>query len=239
MKTVIQGERGYTSICNQRGILYISLPRSVSGGKQRRITTGLSDTSANRVAATKLQVIIDSDIERNDFDITLQRYIKKHKRDDALAQLKLADVSIAQLYEEYVELRKNSTSISTHKSIYERNLKALRQCPHKNVMDASKIATWLFAKFTHDSALRTLTQINACVKWAMGVGRIPAINNPYPHTIKAAAGKKKKKKEIEFYTAEERDLILHHAAKISGGGYDIYLRLLELLFLKTGTGKHF
>jgi integrase len=230
MRTIVQGERGYTSVREQNGLLYVGLPRQVSGGKQRHLSTGLQDTLPNIEKARKLCKLLDTDIERNDFDITLERYRPKHKRQSREIKPKI-QITLTMLYAQYSSSKKEVTSPSTHKSVYQNNLDKITQCPCQTVLDARGVAQWLLTRFTRDSARRTLVQVNAAIKWGMGTGLIPIENNPYPSVIKNLQGKSKKKKKIEYYSNTERDLIIDCGYRYSADKYSVNAEILELLFL--------
>jgi integrase len=241
MKTVVFGDRGCTTIRVQRGFLYVGLPRQCSGGKQRSIATGLSDTTENREKVQNLQRIIDGDVERNDFDTTLERYKQKHRRSGAFPEAKGSGrkkkeeekkpLTLVELYSEYCADRKLSTSPSTHKSIYQTNLTKFSQCPHQDPLEARKISAWLNSQFTSESSLRSLVQINAAVKWGMGLRIIIQGDNLYPTLINSVRGKGKKRKEIEYYSIEERDRIIYSAYEYGSKFAVNVAELCDLLFL--------
>lgn len=247
MRTISSGERGRAVIREHGGLLYIGLPRNCSGGKQRAMGTGLKHTESGIKSAQIYLDRINSDLAANDFDLSLERYKPKHQRAEVREKYKKQPtVIIAQpqppilhsLYTDYIEVKRINCSPSTYKSVYSINLARFADSPHPLITEAESIAKWLLEQFTPDSALRSLVQIGACWRWAQGVGRIDrGEHNPYPFLISSLKGSKKKQGVIEYYSLEQRDLIISKGyefttLKMSKGGFNsLYAPLLELLFL--------
>ncbi|MBC6472079.1 MAG: DUF3596 domain-containing protein [Hormoscilla sp. GM102CHS1] len=92
--------KGKVGVRSFQGMLSLRLPRFLFGGQQKIISLRLQDNPTNRKQAEfKAREI---DIDKGDFDQTLNRYglrekLRSHPDDD-----KVIPVSLAKLYEKYI-----------------------------------------------------------------------------------------------------------------------------------------
>jgi len=70
-------------IGTSKGYLYIHIPRGLTGGKQKRIWGFGFDTAENQLEAELALSVIQRDIDYNEFDTTLQKYIPAAKTESS------------------------------------------------------------------------------------------------------------------------------------------------------------
>ncbi|MBE9171395.1 tyrosine-type recombinase/integrase [Pleurocapsales cyanobacterium LEGE 06147] len=195
--------------------LRIRLPRSLFAGKSKYIALGLDDTPKNQVYAEKRIDLINSDILNDCFDLTLERYKPQAKKQAHIAKLQaLTAPKIDQLYQRYIEVRKDQVSPNTYLKNY---LHWLARLQDENVPSdalevsqegAVKLLEYLSGKYTNNANKRLFDQLNACCIWAIGAGAIKTDYNPYSKAKNLIPATKKKRKLPAYFSKEEIGQIL-------------------------------
>ncbi|WP_238178472.1 Arm DNA-binding domain-containing protein [Calothrix sp. 336/3] len=200
-------------------------------GKRYYLSTGFTDSVANRKVAEMKARQIELDIMSGNFDPTLAKY----KPEGLLAKVTpsispIAPVSLIDLWESYIEFKRSSLSPSTLAKDVKRVTRCIEiELPVKTVGDAIAIRDWLIANKTPNTCKRLLTQISACCDWAVKSGSIE--KNPFEDMagdIKIPKGEKEDT-DINAFTQEERDKIIE--AFKQSRHYRHYTPLIEFLFL--------
>jgi integrase len=200
-------------------------------GKRYYLSTGFTDTVANRKVAEMKARQIELDIISANFDPTLAKY----KPESLLAKITpsitpVAAASLVDLWDSYINFKRGSLSPST----LAKDVKRVSRCininlPVKSVADGIAIRDWLIANKTPNSCKRILTQISACCDWAVKSGLIK--ENPFEDMagdIKIPKGEREDT-DINAFTQEERDRIIQ--AFKESRYYKYYASLIEFLFM--------
>ena len=206
------------------------------GGKRHYLSTGFSDTPANRKLAEMKARQIELDILSNNFDPTLVKY-KPQPIPTPITPITPAPVAqpaLDELWEQYTEFKRPSLSPNTLIKEFATTRRCIEQhLPTKALADAIAIRDWVVANRSPDAAKRFLTQVSACCYWAMKSGIIP--HNPFDGmALEVKLPKNRannREKEIDPFTAEERDAIIQ--AFEQNRYYRHYAPFVSFLF-KTG-----
>ncbi|MEL6462084.1 MAG: tyrosine-type recombinase/integrase [Cyanobacteria bacterium J06621_15] len=204
-------------------------------GKRYYLSTGFSDTVANRKLAEMKAKQIELDMLSGNFDPTLTKY----KPESLVARVKASTpppqptqvaASLADLWESYIDFKRSSLSPST----LAKDVKRVSRCinvhlPFKTLDKAVAIRDWLVANKTPNSCKRMLTQISACCDWAVKSSLIE--ENPFGDMASDIKIPKASKEDadINAFTQEERDRIIQ--AFKDSRYYKHYASLIEFLFL--------
>jgi integrase len=200
-------------------------------GKRYYLSTGFTDSVANRKVAEMKARQIELDILSGNFDPTLAKYKPEaslHKVTPSITPIEAT--SLVDLWESYVEFKRSSLSPST----LAKDIKRISRCldielPVKSVNDAIAIRDWLIANKTPNTCKRILTQISACCDWAVKSQLIE--KNPFEDMagdIKIPKGEKEET-DINAFSLEERDRII--SAFKENRYYKHYASLIEFLFM--------
>ncbi|MGB6297140.1 MAG: tyrosine-type recombinase/integrase [Rivularia sp. (in: cyanobacteria)] len=204
-------------------------------GKRYYLSTGFSDTVANRKLAEMKAKQIELDMLSGNFDPTLAKYkpeslIAKVKPSTPPPQPAEVAASLADLWESYIDFKRSSLSPST----LAKDVQRVRNCinvhlPFKTLDKAVAIRDWLVANKTPNSCKRMLTQISACCDWALKSGLIE--ENPFGDMASDIIVPKASKEDadINAFTQEERDRIIQ--AFKDSRYYKHYAPLIEFLFM--------
>ena len=196
------GRKGTVGVENNGGTLRLRLPRHVYGGRQKYLYLGLNDTKENRKTARAKAQIIESDIFFDRFDPTLVKY-KPRVYPYPEAKPQASDLTLTQLWQQYVDFKSKQLSPSSLKD-FRRVSNHIAALPDKSLKSAKQIARHLQEFLSADAAKRTLTQINACCKWAVEQELIE--ENPFDGMARRV--KVRHQQSINPFTTVERDLII-------------------------------
>ena len=187
------------------------------GGKRHYLSTGFTDTQANRKLAEMKAKQIELDILCNNFDITLGRYKPQSQQDIFTPSAKDGVsageedsseryVSLADLWDSYTEYKKSSLSPSTLAKDYKKFYRCINvHLPVKTLDKAVAIRDWLIANRSPLSAKKIMTQFCACCNWAVKSQLID--DNPFEgmaSDIKLPKGESQET-DINPFSVEERD----------------------------------
>lgn len=131
-------------------------------GKRYYLSTGFTDSVANRKVAEMKARQIELDILSGNFDPTLAKYKPESLQAKVTPSITpIAPASLVDLWESYIEFKRSSLSPST----LAKDVKRITRCidldlPVKSVADAIAIRDWLIANKTPNSCKRILTQIS-------------------------------------------------------------------------------
>jgi integrase len=182
-----------------------------------------------------LQVALDIDNEC--FDFTLEKYkqssvasiqAKVAESAKQLKTVKTKSVDLIDLWSKYIEYKKPSVSPSTYTVDYVRRIgNTLKALPTTDIYEAIEIRNWLVSNKPLPQVKKILTQLNACLDWAIESGL--AESNPfYGMAAKVKLPKATSDDDINPYTASERDSIIE-AFKLNKH-YSKYSALVEFIF---------
>lgn len=114
---------------------------------------------------------------------------------------------LRRLWSKYTQFRAGHLAPSTVKRDYrkiERRLKRLEQS--QTAGNAIAIRDWLLEHYSHETARRTLVQLNACTKWAMESELIT--RNPFAGVPGQLKRPRRSERAWAAFTREERDRII-------------------------------
>jgi integrase len=211
------------------------------GGKRHYLSTGFTDTKANRKLAEMKAKQIELDILCNNFDITLARYKPQSQQDIFISSVKSeieateqtsseGYASLVDLWDSYTEYKRSSLSPSTLAKDYKKIYRLINvHLPVKTLDKAVAIRDWLIANRSPLSAKKILTQFSACCNWAVKSQLIE--DNPFADMasdIKVRHGDSEET-DINPFSVEERDRILE--AFKENRYYTHYAAFIEFLFM--------
>ena len=207
------------------------------GGKRHYLSTGFTDTKANRKLAEMKAKQIELDILCSNFDITLERYKPQSQQDIFTSSISPTEetspessVSLADLWDSYTEYKRSSLSPSTLAKDYHKIYRCVNvHLPVRTLDKAIVIRDWLIANRSPLSAKKILTQLCACCNWAMKSDLIE--ENPFEgmaSDVKLPKGDSQET-DINPFSVEERDRIIE--AFQNSRCYKHYAPLIEFLFI--------
>lgn len=194
--------KGSVGIESKDGRLRLRLPRHLFNGKQKYFYLDLTDTPVNRKIAEAKAKAIEHDIVFERFDPTLTKY--KAPVYDLPEAIVAIDLTLTELWQRYTEIKTKVLSPSSLKD-FRRTANHISRLPDPTLGAAKQIARHLQEFLSADTAKRTLTQINACCKWALEEELIE--ENPFEGM--PARVKVKKNRSINPFTRAEQGLIIN------------------------------
>ncbi|WP_238993798.1 Arm DNA-binding domain-containing protein [Calothrix sp. PCC 6303] len=136
------------------------------GGKRHYLSTGFTDTKANRKLAEMKSRQIELDILCNNFDVTLERYKPQSQQvvfTPSVTPVVESYASLADLWDSYTEYKRSSLSPSTLAKDYHKIYRCINvHLPVKTLDKAIAIRDWLIANKSPLSSKKILTQFSAC-----------------------------------------------------------------------------
>lgn len=180
------------------------------GGKRHYLSTGLSDTKANRKVAEMKARQIELDILCNNFDTSLGKYKPQSEQiiftPPFTQSVEETYASLVDLWDSYTEYKRSSLSPSTLAKDYTKINRYINvHLPVKTLDKAVAIRDWLIANKSPRSAKKILTQFSACCKWAAKSQLID--DNPFEgmaSDIKLPKGNYEET-DINPFSSQERD----------------------------------
>ncbi len=199
-------------------------------GKRYYLSTGYPDTRDHRKLAEARARLIQSDIDLDRFDPTLDRY---RPQSTPLAAVEVTPITpktqLSELWELYTEFRRSQIAQTTLRIQYAAVASHVRRLPTQSLDDALEIRDFFLKKLTLDTTRRTITQISACCDWAVESALIAV--NPFrgmAEKIKVIKSSSKELDEIDPFTKDERDAIV--AAFEFHPVYSYYAPFVKFLF---------
>ncbi len=226
----LKSKLGSVTINTYRGIFRLRLPRNIAGGSQVYLYSGLSPTSQN---TRKLQIIafqIESDIESQCFDTTLETYKQAITAIKGTQQVEIAPkkLNLSQLWCKYCDFKESQVASTTFKKDFlNRYQNIILGLPTQKLTDAIPIRDYLIDHHSPGTAKRLLMQINACCKWAKRSGFIA--ENPFIDLTADIRVKRWDVTKIDPFTSTERDSIIF--AFESDILYQTYSNFVRFLFM--------
>lgn len=209
--------RNGVSVSVNKGKLRITIPKSISGKPGSYIYLGLEDTPNNRKIAQAKAGELELDVLYERVDFSLEKY-KIFKNSSPTCTGTQQNLTLHDLYAEYIETRRTLVRPGTWKNGYMVNLNHLKRSPQKNtniltknISYAQKLSDWSASNLSLETARRLMVQCNACLKWAIKSGRITHISkSPFEELDTRFRTKQKKNNDWSSltFTSEERDKIL-------------------------------
>lgn len=201
--------KGRVGVSCTRGKLRLTLPRHLFGGKQIRLYLGLTDTPETREIAEAKAKWIESDINLDRFDPTLERY----KLKTAIPPKKPKSQTLVKVFEDYIHTRKDQVMPGTWSNSYLVTLRRIHHSPfcHADISTivGQDVFDWAIQHCTTDATARFMTQLNACYKWAIAK---KLVKGPPAFDGLSAKAKRLRKSDndddINPFSKEERDRII-------------------------------
>lgn len=208
-KTSSPRYKGKVGVSCTRGKLRLSLPRNLFGGEQVRLYLGLTDTPENRKIAEAKAKWIESDINLDRFDPTLERY----KAKTATPPKQPKPQTLVKVFDDYIRTREGRVRPGTWNNGYLVTLRHIQRSPfcHAEISTVvgQDVFDWAIQNLTADTTARLMTQLNACYKWAIDK---KLVDGQSPFDGLSAKAKKLKKMDddddINPLSKEERDRII-------------------------------
>ncbi len=233
---VLRAKKGSVSINAKAGKLRIVLPRSIGGGQQHCIYTGFDDTPQNRRKAQMVALQIESDVEAEKLDCSLEKYrtaLGVFKEQQRLQIIPKAP-NLKQLWAKYCEFKEHQVSPTSYlQDFVGRYAKAIDNLPTKEISGAIAIRDHLLQNYPPYTCKRLLTQFSACCKWSVKSKLISS--NPFEGLAGDIKVKRWDTDKIDPFTSSEREAIIHafetHALY---SGYTDFVRFLFLTGCRIG-----
>ncbi|MEH2266175.1 tyrosine-type recombinase/integrase [Nostoc sp.] len=233
---VLRAKKGSVSINAKAGKLRIVLPRSIGDGQQYFIYTGFDDTPQNRRKAQMVVLQIESDVEAERLDGSLEKYrialgiFKNQQR----LQIIPKSPTLKQLWGKYCEFKENQVSATSYiQDFLGRYARAIEDLPTKEISSAIAIRDYLLKNYPPYTCKRLLTQFSACCKWAVKSKLITS--NPFEGLAGDIKVKRWDTDKIDPFTSLEREAIIYafetHALY---SGYTAFVRFLFLTGCRIG-----
>lgn len=228
------------AIAPSKNGLYIKIKFQVSGNTYQftPIKKGLWENPADRSEAERISRWIEKDLEFGEFDPTLTKY-KPHKFQASQPKSQ----TLKDVWDAYVTYKQKAWRPGTQQ--YMKGLgKFIYKCPYQD-LDALKVREWLLNQSgtTESMAKRTLTHLNAAIKFGIKHGLIQLGASPFD----GLASDLKHNYEIEsipmVLSVDDKNRVLeafkNHQGNWNGRGYagykyDFYYPYVSTLFL---TGR--
>jgi integrase len=221
-----KASKGSVGIESFRGKLRLRLPRAIDA-YSRYISTGLQDTPENRKKVQVKAWEIEEDIATGHLDLSLEKYkIQNHLTVVQAIKPKPA-LSLAQLWELYVEYKAKNVSTSTLKNTYKAVASHIQKLPSQSLEKALEIRDYLVSNLKAETAKKYLIYIAACCDWAVEYGHIST--NPFLGMAKKIKVIPKQVEDIKPFTKQERDAII--TAFETDTHYSHYTSYVKFLFL--------
>lgn len=232
---------GDASFGSSHGSLYIRFPRSIFGGKIKRLHLGCKDTVENRQDNAKLLAVVNSDIATGNFDLTLEKYKPTHKKESHLAAVKdlYPDTTLQALWGQYVDYKSPKLKETTRRYMEASITRFIEKCPVSNPYHALQVREWLLNETTESMTKRVLTHINAAFKWGVKHKMIKT-PNPYEGMSNELKHPYEKETKPNAFSEDEMEAVIKafkiHQGNWNGRGYtgysySHYAPLVEFLFL--------
>ncbi|MBD2508979.1 tyrosine-type recombinase/integrase [Nostoc muscorum FACHB-395] len=233
---VLRAKKGSVSINAKAGKLRIVLPRSIGDGQQHFIYTGFDDTSQNRRKVQMVALQIESDVEAERLDGSLEKYrtaLGIFKNQQRLQIIPKAP-NLKQLWAKYCEFKEHQVSATSYiQDFLGRYARAIENLPTKEISDAIAIRDHLLQTYPPYTCKRFLTQFSACCKWAVKSKLINS--NPFEGLAGDVRVKRWDTDKIDPFTPAEREAIIRafetHAVY---NGYTDFVRFLFLTGCRIG-----
>lgn len=235
--------RGSVSLYKRGLYLYILFPRSLFGGKLKKLALGLTDTAQNRAIADQKIRAIQTDIDLGNFDPTLERYQQQAKKAEYLKLVEsiYPETNLLELWDKYTGYRAGLIKESTLEN-YVRVKRHLEKSKVVSPENALAVRTYLFENTTILEAHRTIIQINAAYKWG---SKHKLVKSPNPYEGMASELNElleDRPPEPNSFLPEQKQAILEAFANHCGNrsargnatcgiGYNYYLSFVQFLFL--------
>ena len=177
---------------------------------------GLEDNPTNRKFAEAKAQQLETDILYERFDPTLERYQSKKTIQPEQTTPK---ETLAKLYKQYIETRRSRVRPGTWRGNYLVMLGHIQRSPFAETDPnsdssgyAQKMLDWANQTLSPDTCRRLMTQLNACLKWAVKSKRVNLDRSPFEGLATEAKRLIKKSEDEETdinpFTREERDAII-------------------------------
>jgi integrase len=191
-------------------------------GVRKYLSLGLPDNRSNRSYAQRIAAQIELDIVSGQYDPTQAKY--RLFSDSAQPKSKSAQCKdLIELWDKYVDYKRPQVSPNTIANNYKPVGAWLNKSPYQSIDDAISIRDWLLKQTTPYTCRRTLTELNACCKWAIKSKLLDS--NPFEGLGKSI-NVKPKQSEIEYFTEDERSRLITYFQKFDTQ----YASLVEFVF---------
>jgi integrase len=175
------------------------------------LSTGY-DYSKTNIAIAQQTIIpeILKDIDRGEFDLTLNKY--KRKNQAALSIVETKPLSkyddLSNIWSEFIEWKSPNLSQNTIDNMYGQYTRYLKRLPTTDISKYYEIYEWVAKNIRANSAKRFLTRINASCVWAVETGKIK--HNPFQGLASKIQLPKSKSEDndINPFNLEERNAII-------------------------------
>jgi integrase len=226
---------GTVTVSSKQGKIRLVLPRIVGNGQQVHLYTGYPDTPKNRKKAAIIALEIESDIQSETLDGTLQKYrklINDFRNQQSIINTKLPP-DLSELWERYCAFKQSQVANSTfHKDFLSRYANAIEKLPSQDIEDAALIFEFVVNNYPNYTAKRLITQMNAVCKWGVKLKIIGS--NPFEGMASEIKVSRYSWRNIDFFNERERDAIISAFESHSTfGDYAPYVKFLFLTGCRT------
>lgn len=212
----MKAKKGSVNLIVIGGLLVISLPRFLFNGKQKRIFLGVPDTPINRRGAEEKIKVIESDIAFENFDYSLNKYIRK-------IPIEIEEISLIDLWDKYTEFKSRLVSNTTLKKDFGKVRNHIKKLPTQQIKDARKIRDYWLKSLSMDTCRRLFMYLSACCEWGK---KEELIQKNYFKGIFPQI--RKTHEQINPFSQSERDTIISAFSDHPNGKH--YTNFVKFLF---------
>ncbi|MEA5596286.1 tyrosine-type recombinase/integrase [Rivularia sp. UHCC 0363] len=217
---------GTVGIESFKNRLRLRLPRNL-GEPRRYLSLRLSDTPENHKAAQLVAWQIEEDINNGTLRDSLDQYLPSPKL-TVVTNFTRTSKGLGELWDSYCLYKKSQIAASTYiKDFRGRYLNHINKLPTRELRDSVAIRDYLVSNLSPHAAQRMLTQLNACLEWAVSSGLVT--HNPFSKMARDIKVVKYDSNNINPFTTEEKQEILKAFGEHQN--YSHYLPFVEFLFL--------
>ena len=201
--------QGLATLYSKGNTLYFRLPDKLGLGRNKYISTGLPNKGDGRAKAKNILTALNNDILLGTFDLTLERYLPKHKTKEHLAAVEkhIGDKThVSQLWDTYCESKEGKVKSSTMHYLTETIGFKIKQLQSPSIYDAEEHKGFLLAITTPDYAKRVMTKLNTLFDWCHKRGMLSG-TNPYPLVLESMVTKPQQKTTARPLTDDEVDAL--------------------------------
>ncbi|MEH1788496.1 MAG: tyrosine-type recombinase/integrase [Nostoc sp.] len=187
------------------------------------LSSGLKDSTKNRIIVEFRWEEIQRDIALGRFDPTLKSYRFGNYQNAVVVEEK---VSLDELWHKFLSFQAQHLERSTLESDYKQITKIILELSSQSLEGAPVIRDWLLAKYSYHTAHKALAAFSRCCRW--GIDSCLIDFNPFEKMQLPKPKNASIENEVKAYTLEQRDLII--TAFESHPKFSYYSSLIKFLF---------
>lgn len=190
--------------------IYLRLPDKLGLGRNKYVSTGLSNLHEGRVKARQILTVVNNDILLETFDPTLKKYLPRYRTEAYTAEVDRligAKTPLQELWKIYCNFKSSELKESSLYYLEETIGSKVKELPITDIYDAEGITQYLLASTTKGYAYRVLTRLSSLYNWCVSKKILSGVN-PYLDLVKEVRKGKPKTRPARPLTEDEVRLVL-------------------------------